>query len=311
MNEAARRWCERRTFDANSFDIAELIAAKESTRVSVVVPARDEAETIGAIVESIRDAHVIDSRLVDELLVIDSDSTDTTADVSLKAGATVYSAAQIRPDLGWRPGKGEAMWKSLFVATGDIVVFIDGDLTTFTPDYVTGLLGPLLMNDDDISLVKGFYDRALDGAEYGIAQGGRVTELTARPVINLWWPDLAGVIQPLAGEWAARRSLLEALPFPSGYGIEIAALIDTYELRGLNSIAQVDLGVRGHIHQDLASLSVVAAEVIAAATSRKFGRSTSSDAEIAHLARVEDADTREWLARAVNAMERPPRREVS
>ena len=310
MNEAARGWCERRTFDANTFDIADLIAAKESTRVSVVVPARDEAETIGTIVESIRDAHVIDSHLVDELLVIDSDSTDTTADVSRNAGATVYSAAQIRPDLGWRPGKGEAMWKSLFVATGDIVVFIDGDLITFTPDYVTGLLGPLLMNDDDISLVKGFYDRALDGAEYGIAQGGRVTELTARPVINLWWPDLAGVIQPLAGEWAARRSLLEALPFPSGYGIEIAALIDTYELRGLDSIAQVDLGVRGHIHQDLASLSVVAAEVIAAATSRKFGRSTSSDAEIAHLARVADADTREWLARAVNAMERPPRREM-
>jgi glycosyltransferase involved in cell wall biosynthesis len=109
MNEAARTWCDLRTFDANSFDIAELIAAKESTRVSVVVPARDEAETIGAIVESIRDAHVIDSRLVDELLVIDSDSTDTTADVSLHAGATVYSAAQIRPDLGWRPGKGEAI----------------------------------------------------------------------------------------------------------------------------------------------------------------------------------------------------------
>lgn len=308
MNEAARTWCERRTFDANTFDIAELIAAKESTRVSVVVPARDEAETIGAIVESIRDAHVIDSHLVDELLVIDSDSTDTTADVSRDAGATVFSAAQIRPDLGWRPGKGEAMWKSLFVATGDIVVFIDGDLTTFTPDYVTGLLGPLL-TDADIALVKGFYDRSLDGAEYGIAQGGRVTELMARPVINLWWPDLAGVIQPLAGEWAARRSLLESLAIPSGYGVELASLIDTYEQCGLDALAQVDLGVRGHIHQDLASLSVVAAEVLAAASARRFNDANARDADIAHFARV-SGDSREWVSRGINVEERPPRREM-
>ena len=308
MNEAARTWCDLRTFDANSFDIAELIAAKESTRVSVVVPARDEAETIGAIVESIRNAHVIDSHLVDELLVIDSDSIDATADVSLHAGATVYSAAQIRPDLGWRPGKGEAMWKSLFVATGDIVVFIDGDLTTFTPDYVTGLLGPLL-TDADIALVKGFYDRSLDGAEYGIAQGGRVTELMARPVINLWWPDLAGVIQPLAGEWAARRSLLESLAIPSGYGVELAALIDTYEQCGLDALAQVDLGVRGHIHQDLASLSVVAAEVLAAASARRFNDANARDADIAHFARV-SGDSREWVSRGINVEERPPRCEV-
>jgi glucosyl-3-phosphoglycerate synthase len=310
MNENARRWCDRRTFNANAFDTAELITAKGSSRVSVVIPARDEAATIGGIVERIHSAHVQGTRLVDELLVIDSDSADGTADVARDAGATVYSAAQIRPDLGWRPGKGEAMWKSLFVSTGDIVVFIDADLTTFTPDYVTGLLGPLL-SDPDIALVKGFYDRALDGAEYGIAQGGRVTELMARPVINLWWPDLAGVIQPLAGEWAARRSLLEALPFPSGYGIEIAVLIDTCESRGLDALAQVDLGVRGHIHQDLASLSVVAAEVVAAATARKFDAPMSDRAEIAHLARVQGTETREWLSRTVNSMERPPRSEVS
>jgi len=310
MNEAARGWCDRRTFNANAFNLTELITAKGSSRVSVVIPARDEAATIGGIVESIHSAHVLETRLVDELLVIDSDSADGTADVARRAGATVYSAAQIRPDLGWRPGKGEAMWKSLFVSTGEIVVFIDADLTTFTPDYVTGLLGPLLSNPD-IALVKGFYDRALDGAEYGIAQGGRVTELMARPVINLWWPDLAGVIQPLAGEWAARRSLLEALPFPSGYGIEIAVLIDTCELRGLDALAQVDLGVRGHIHQDLASLSVVAAEVVAAATARKFDAPISDHAEIAHLARVHGTESREWHSRAVNSMERPPRSEVS
>jgi glucosyl-3-phosphoglycerate synthase len=310
MNENARHWCDRRTFNANEFDLTELITAKGSSRVSVVIPARDEAATIGGIVASIHSAHVQGTRLVDELLVIDSDSSDGTAEVARHAGATVYSAALIRPDLGWRPGKGEAMWKSLFVSTGDIVVFIDADLTTFAPHYVTGLLAPLL-NDPDIALVKGFYDRALDGAEYGIAQGGRVTELMARPVINLWWPDLAGVIQPLAGEWAARRSLLEALPFPSGYGIEIAVLIDTYELRGLDALAQVDLGVRGHIHQDLASLSVVAAEVVAAATTRKFDAPPSDNAEIAQPARVHGTESREWLSRAVNSVERPPRSEVS
>lgn len=294
------------------FGSAELIDLKQAQglRISMVIPARDEAATIGSIVESIHEVHLKGTGLVDELLVIDSDSSDATAEIARAAGAIVYSAAQIRPDLGWRPGKGEAMWKSLFVASGDLVVFIDGDLTTFTPDYVTGLLGPLL-TDDGVLLVKGFYDRSLAGAEFGIAQGGRVTELMARPVLNLWWPDLAGVIQPLAGEWAARRSLLDVLPFPSGYGIEVASLIDTFQRCGIDALAQVDLGERGHIHQDLASLSVVAAEVLAAATARTFGAAAPPDADISHLARVSGGTEQEWRSRNVNSAERPPRGEVS
>ncbi|MEY4136953.1 MAG: hypothetical protein RL205_1081, partial [Actinomycetota bacterium] len=229
---------------------------------------------------------------------------DDTARVAQAAGAEVHSASGIRPEFGWRPGKGEAMWKSLFVATGDIVVFIDADLTTFTPDYVTGLLMPLLLHDD-ISLVKAFYDRDLAGSARGTSQGGRVTELTARPIINMWWPDLAGVVQPLAGEWAARRSLLETLEFPSGYGIELAALLDTYERLGLQSIAQVDLGRRGHVHQDLTSLGALAAEVISAAVARKFGEEESRDSQISHLLRAPDGASDEWVTRVIHSQVRP------
>ncbi|MUH46400.1 MAG: glucosyl-3-phosphoglycerate synthase, partial [Actinobacteria bacterium] len=259
--------------------------------------------TIGPIITCIRDELMIQCGLVDELVVIDSDSTDETASVAEGAGAHVFSAATIRPDLGWRPGKGEAMWKSLLATTGDLIVFIDADLTNFDSRYVTGLLGPLLLHDD-ISLVKGLYDRDLAVLAQGASQGGRVTELTARPLISLWWPELAGVIQPLAGEWAARRVLLEALEFPSGYGVEFAVLIDTFTRLGLDAIAQVDLGIRSHVHQDLASLGAMAAEVAAAAARRRFGDAPRSDAEISHVKRSHEGEVH-WTSRPINLNERP------
>lgn len=288
--------------------MSALVQAKREREVavSVILPSHNEAETIGAIVSRIEADLMASAGLVDELVVIDSDSLDATADIARQAGARVASTASIRPDLGWRPGKGEAIWKSTFVTSGDVLVFLDADVTTFAATYVTGLLGPLLL-DQDIALVKGFYDRDLDAmTATGTGQGGRVTELTARPAINLWWPELATVVQPLAGEWAIRRSVLEGLHVPTGYGVEIAALIDTYECRGLDAIAQVDLGVRSHRHQDLAGLGAMAAEVLAAATSRRFGTRPETGYGITQVDRSSGGTSHAWRTRPVNAQERPP-----
>jgi glucosyl-3-phosphoglycerate synthase len=261
----------------------ELLRAKarRGTRVSLVLPARDEAATVGDIVARVRRALVDDLPLVDEIVVVDSDSSDATAEVARSAGATVLAASAIRPDLGTRAGKGEAMWKALFATTGDVLVFMDADLTEWDTHFVTGLLGPLL-TEDDVELVKGFYDRPVgtgtgdvsDGgpAEGGSTGGGRVTELVARPLIALHWPELSGIVQPLAGEWAVRRSLFERLTVPTGYAVELGVLLDTHEIAGPGAIAQVDLGVRRHGHQPLRDLGAMALELLALAQVRQTGK---------------------------------------
>jgi glucosyl-3-phosphoglycerate synthase len=183
--------------------------------VSVVIPARNEERTVGEVVACISQLSA-DTGLVDELVVIDSDSTDETSQAAATAGATVYRANEIAEHLGAFPGKGEALWKSLLVTRGDMLVFVDGDLTHWGPHFVTGLLGPLLY-DQRVLLVKGFYERLYrDGDGSVTADGGRVTELVARPLLSLWWPELTGIVQPLAGEWAARRDLMESLSIPVG-----------------------------------------------------------------------------------------------
>jgi glucosyl-3-phosphoglycerate synthase len=196
---------------------------------------------------------------------MDSDSTDATAEVAARAGATVYRCRDVADSLDTYAGKGEALWKSLLVTTGDIVVFVDADLTRWGPHYVTGLLGPMLDPAQETLLVKGCYDRVVDGP----VGGGRVTELVARPLLNLWWPELAGVAQPLAGEWAASRSLLETLTIPVGYGVELAVLIDTARQHGTGAIAQVDLGQRAHRSRPDADLAVMAAELLLVAERRR------------------------------------------
>lgn len=245
---------------------------RHGTRVSVVLPARDEAATVGGIVSGVREALVRRVPLVDEVLVIDSDSSDATAAVARDAGATVHAAGAIRPELGARPGKGEAMWKALFVASGDVLVFMDADLTEWGTHFVTGLLGPLL-TDRDVSLVKGFYDRPMAADPAGgrsevPSEGGRVTELVARPLLALHWPELAGIVQPLAGEWAVRRGLFEQLSVPSGYAVELGVLVDTVEIAGAGAIAQVDLGLRKHRHQGLRDLGVMSLQIQAMVESR-------------------------------------------
>lgn len=312
MIPSAARWFTHRTFAAEQFSVADLLASKRrtATSVSVVLPARNEAATVGGVVGEIR-RQLLEIGLVDELVVIDSDSVDQTPQVAEAAGAKVFAAREIETGLSPRPGKGEALWRSLFVTTGDILVFIDADLTEWGAHFVSGLLGPMLAAEGQgISLVKGFYDRLADDQpgsyEQAAPQGGRVTELVARPLLNLLWPELAAVVQPLAGEWAIRRPLAESLPFPVGYGVEFATLTDTVERHGLDSVAQVDLGRRGHRHQNVHDLGVMAAEILATALRRRGPAAARSIADEVLLHQFDRDDAVGWRARAVPTLERPP-----
>jgi glucosyl-3-phosphoglycerate synthase len=239
--------------------------------IAVVLPALNEAATVGTIVTAIREAHTGVGGLVSEVVVIDSGSTDATAEVAAAAGARVVSKNDVLPGIPVAAGKGEAMWRGVAATTAELVVFVDADLQSFTPDYITALVGPLLA-DDRIQLVKAIYERPLVAGDHVVpAGGGRVTELVARPLLNQFWPELTGVVQPLAGEYAARRTLLESLPFPTGYGVEFALMVDTYERHGLAALAQVDLGVRVHRHHNDQGLGVMAAEILATAIHRTPG----------------------------------------
>jgi glucosyl-3-phosphoglycerate synthase len=279
-----------RTFDWADWSLDALLEARRESSVSLVVPARNEAATVGDVVTRVRERLVDTVQLLDEIVVIDSDSTDDTAAVAADAGAVVHRAAEIRPDLGTHPGKGEAMWKSLFVTKGDVLVFMDADLLDWDTHFVPGLLGPLLTTPG-VELVKGFYERPFGDAPF---EGGRVTELVARPLIALLYPHLAGLHQPLAGEWAVRRSLFESLSVPTGYAVELAALIDTAATRGTDAIAQVDLGRRAHRHQSLRDLGGMARAIMAMALRR---------ADRAFGDRLDRGDAAD--------VERPPARDVA
>jgi glucosyl-3-phosphoglycerate synthase len=246
----AWEWFGRRTFHHSDFDAAALAARKGRTTVSVVLPALNEERTIGPMVRALRTELMARVPLIDELVVIDPGSSDATAEVARDAGAVVVREADVLPELGRVPGKGEALWKSLYATAGDIVCWLDADIEDFRPEFVTGLIGPLLA-DPEIHYVKAFYERPLtEQAHVHLTGGGRVTELVARPLINAYWPALSGFVQPLSGEYAGRRQVLEQVPFVSGYGVELGLLIDLLELVGLDSMAQVDLDRRVHAHQD-------------------------------------------------------------
>jgi glucosyl-3-phosphoglycerate synthase len=245
------------------FTAAALAAAKGSTRISVCLPARDEQGTVGAIVERLL-ADLVDTvPLVDELLVIDDHSVDGTAGAAAAAGAKVVAAEGVLPEWGLGPGKGQALWKSLFVSEGDLVVWCDADLHDFDSRFVVGLVGPLLA-DPQLAFTKGFYDRP-DPDGVG---GGRVTELVARPALALLHPELADVVQPLSGEFAGRRAVLEALPFVRGYGVDLGLLLDVVAAAGRHRLVQVDLGVRHHRNRSLEELSPQAAAVLQVALRR-------------------------------------------
>ncbi len=253
------------TFDQSEFPTRTLLALKGDHVVSVCIPARDEETTVGEVVATVRGSDAMRSGLIDELVVIDDGSLDATASIAHEAGATVHPSAP--PDVDGKPralGKGGAMRRGLEVTSGDLVAFLDADVTNLRPWFVTGIIGPLLL-DPGIVLVKGCYTRPIDGIARG---GGRVTELVAKPALSLLFPELVGVEQPLAGETAARRPVLESLELVDGYGIEMGLLIDVYERFGVDAIAQVDLGERVHRNRPLDELAPQAREVLAAALLR-------------------------------------------
>lgn len=241
-----------------TWTVPELVHAKGSRTVSVVLPALDEQETVAAVVVSVLP---LLGTLVDELVVLDSGSTDATAARATAAGARVVSREHALPGEPVRPGKGEALWRSLAATTGDLVVFLDADLLEPDPGYVPALLGPLL-TDPVVQLVKGFYRRPIRvEGEHAETGGGRVTELVARPLLAALRPELAGVVQPLGGEYAATRALLEHVPFAPGYGVEIGLLLDTHAAHGPAAIAQVNLGVRKHRNRSLLQLGVMSRQL--------------------------------------------------
>lgn len=233
--------------------------AARPASVSVVIPTKECAATIAPIVDT-----VLGLGVAEEVLVVDADSADGTADRAAAAGARAVSENELLPRFGPACGKGDAMWRALSIARGELVLYLDGDSRDFGPHFVTGTLGPLL-TVDGVAFTKAFYRRPLHDAAEG---GGRVTELTARPLLRRFWPDLADLRQPLAGEMAAARELLCAIPFSTGYAVETAMLLDIHARVGAHAIAQVDLDVRRNRHQSLEALAGMADEVLAAASAR-------------------------------------------
>jgi glucosyl-3-phosphoglycerate synthase len=259
------RWFGENTYHAAEFsDLGVLVAAKrkQNLRVSLALPALDEEETVGNVIQTIQTTLRHQVPLLDEIVLVDSASSDRTREIARALDIPVYIHQEVLPQLGARSGKGEALWKSLYLTTGDILIWIDTDIANIHPRFVYGLLGPLITHPE-IQFAKGFYRRPLKvDSGFQAGGGGRVTELTARPLLNLFFPELSGLIQPLSGEYGGRRSALEQMPFSSGYGVEIGLAIDIFEKFGLGAIAQVDLEERIHHNQPLESLSKMSFAII-------------------------------------------------
>ncbi len=264
MSIRAQAWHATHSFVHEDYPVAGLAGGRNQT-VSVCLPARNEAATIGPILREL--VPLIDAGAIDQIVVVDN-STDDTAKIARSLGAEVHDQEALLPELGPVLGKGDAMWRALHVLRGDIICFLDADSEQFGAHYACGLIGPLL-RDPAIAFVKGFYRRPFRVGDTTMPDGGgRVTELTARPLLNMFYPELAAIEQPLAGEIAARRELLIQLPFVSGYGVDIALLLDAYHEVGLDGLAQVDLDVRQNAHQPLRDLGPMAFAVLQAVASR-------------------------------------------
>jgi glycosyltransferase involved in cell wall biosynthesis len=259
------KWFAENTYHADEFDDLDSLLAlkkKQNVTVAVALPSLNEEATLGKVFKTIKTELMDRVPLLDEIILMDSDSTDRTREIAAEFGIPVHIHQKTLPHYGVRAGKGEALWKSLYVTRSDIILWMDTDIVNIHPRFVYGLLGPLLLRPD-VLFVKGYYQRPLKvNGRMQASGGGRVTELTARPMLNLFYPELSGVIQPLSGEYGGRRSALENLPFSSGYGVEIGLLIDIFEKFGLRSLSQVDLRERIHHNQPLESLSKMSFAII-------------------------------------------------
>ncbi len=259
-------WLEKNTFHYSEFgDIQRLVEQKQkkNLKISLCLPTLNEEKTIAKEIIIMKSELMTRYPLADELIVIDSGSTDNTVDIAGSFGADVYIADEILPRLDQFRGKGENLWKALYIARGDIIVYIDADIKNIHHRFAYGLIGPLLM-DDRIKYAKAFYDRPISIGKNKIRPtgGGRVTELVIRPLFSLFFPELTQIIQPLSGEYAGFREILEKIPFPIGYGVETSMILDIYEKWGLDVIAQVDLDRRIHRNQDTKALGRMAFAIL-------------------------------------------------
>ncbi len=306
-------WLNLRTFHHHQFEpVGTLVARKKAakTSISVCLPTLNEAATIGKIIRILQKELMQKHPLIDEVLVVDSGSTDGTVELAGKMGVRVFPADQVLPELGSVRGKGENLWKSLYLARGDILVWVDTDILNFHPRFVTGLIGPLLMHAD-IGFVKGFYRRPIKmGRRLQPTGGGRVTEILVKPFLNLFFPELVGFFQPLSGEYAGRRELLERLPFFTGYGVETGLMIDVADRFGLRPLAQVDLEVRVHRNQELEALRNMAFGILHVLLTRaeQKGKLLLLEPLRDALVRVELSDYHRYrvILQHVKEQERPP-----
>ncbi|NIS82487.1 MAG: glucosyl-3-phosphoglycerate synthase [Anaerolineales bacterium] len=259
------KWFAENTFRASEFENFQYLLRRKQEQgvtISLALPALNEEETVGNVISTVKRTLMKEIPLLDEIVLIDSNSTDRTREIANSLGVPVYIHQEILPQYGARQGKGEALWKSLYVTSGDIILWIDTDIVNIHPRFVYGLIGPLL-HRPNLMFIKGFYLRPMRvGRTIQAGGGGRVTELTARPLLNLFYPPLSGFIQPLSGEYGGRREALEQLPFSSGYGVEIGLLIDVLDRFGLSALGQVDLIKRIHHNQPLAALSKMSFSII-------------------------------------------------
>ncbi|HUF63937.1 MAG TPA: glucosyl-3-phosphoglycerate synthase [Verrucomicrobiales bacterium] len=297
-------WLRDHTFYHNEFrDLRALVRAKEKAGlvISVCIPTLDEEKTIGKVILLLKRALQDRYPLVDELAVIDSGSSDRTREIAAESGADVYLSKEILPETGFRRGKGENLWKAVYQLRGDIICYVDADIANIHPRFVYGLAGPLI-HRPDIHYVKAFYDRTP-------GSGGRVTEILVRPLLNLFYPELTALVQPLAGEYAVRREILARLPFPVGYGVETSHLLDVHQLRGLGAFAQTGMSRRVHRNQDTAALGRMSFGIL-----QIFLRRLEAHGRIDRLPAVSDlyrtfTSERGELRQSVDALieeERPP-----
>ena len=314
--ERVDRWFAENTFHSKEFaDLRRLVDLKQrqGLTISLGLPTLNEQNTIGKVVRTFKTALMDRVPLLDEIVVIDSGSTDRTAAIAERAGVRVVQHSEILPRYGAFQGKGEALWKSLYTLSGDLICWVDTDIRNIHPKFVYGLLGPLL-SDPEIQYVKGFYRRPLKfGTDFQAQGGGRVTELAARPMLNLFFPELSGLVQPLSGEYAGRRRVLESVPFFTGYGVELGLLLAISEAYGLRAIAQVDLGMRVHRNQTLFDLSKMAFAII------QVGLKHLGDRHRIHLLEevnktmklIHYEDERYWIEqKEIEDQERPPMNSV-